>query len=104
MLYIFDEVDNTVTQLKEGAKFKDLIKVSLKEGSHANVGVIYIGQSADANEVPGMTHSNWGNAVQLHIGSNAGGVIETMKTLTAEDSEKLLKQYRKDSGILRSPK
>ena len=58
VLYIFDEVDNTVTQLKEGAKFKDLIKVSLKEGSHANVGVIYIGQSADANEVPGMTHSN----------------------------------------------
>lgn len=95
MLYIFDEVDNTVTQLKEGAKFKDLIKVSLKEGSHANVGVIYIGQSADANEVPGMTHSNWGNAVQLHIGSNAGAVIKTMKTLTAEDSEKLLKQYRK---------
>ena len=95
VLYIFDEVDNTVTQLKEGAKFKDLIKVSLKEGSHANVGVIYIGQSADANEVPGMTHSNWGNAVQLHIGSNAGAVIETMKTLTAEDSEKLLKQYRK---------
>ena len=42
-----------------------------------------------------MTHSNWGNAVQLHIGSNAGAVIETMKTLTAEDSEKLLKQYRK---------
>ena len=40
VLYIFDEVDNTVTQLKEGAKFKDLIKVSLKEGSHANVGVI----------------------------------------------------------------
>ena len=95
VLYIFDEVDNTVTQLKEGTKFKDLIKVSLKEGSHANVGVIYIGQSADANEVPGMTHSNWGNAVQLHIGSNAGAVIETMKTLTAEDSEKLLKQYRK---------
>ena len=95
VLYIFDEVDNTVTQLKEGAKFKDLIKVSLKEGSHANVGVIYIGQSADANEVPGMTHSNWGNAVQLHIGSNAGAVIETMKTLTTEDSDKLLKQYRK---------
>ncbi|MDF5716334.1 MAG: hypothetical protein PUP93_21255 [Rhizonema sp. NSF051] len=95
ILYIFDEVDNTVTQLKEGTKFKDLIKVSLKEGSHANVGVIYIGQSADANEVPGMTHSNWGNAVQLHIGSNAGAVIETMKTLTAEDSERLLKQYRK---------
>ena len=30
-----------------------------------------------------------------NIGSNAGAVIETIKTLTALDSEKLLKQYRK---------
>lgn len=95
VLYIFDEVDNTVAQLKEGAKFRDLIKVSLKEGSHADVGVIYIGQSADANEVPGMTHSNWNNAVQLHIGTNAGTAIETLKTLTVEDKTKLLNQYRK---------
>lgn len=95
VLYIFDEVDNTVTQLKEGAKFRDLIKVSLKEGSHADVGVIYIGQSADANEVPGMTHSNWNNAVQLHIGTNAGTAIEKLTTLTTDDKTKLLNQYRK---------
>lgn len=95
VLYIFDEVDNTVSQLKEGVKFRDLIKVSLKEGSHANVGVIYIGQSSDANEVPGMTHSNWNNAIQLHIGSNAGAVLETLKTITTEDKEKLLIKYRK---------
>ena len=95
VLYIFDEVDNTVSQLKEGAKFRDLIKVSLKEGSHADVGVIYIGQSADANEVPGMTHSNWNNAVQLHIGTNAGTAIEKLTTLTTEDKTKLLNQYRK---------
>ncbi|MCV3214514.1 hypothetical protein OGM63_13495 [Plectonema radiosum NIES-515] len=95
VLYIFDEVDNTVTQLKEGAKFRDLIKVSLKEGSHADVGVIYIGQSADANEVPGMTHSNWNNAVQLHIVTNAGTAIEKLTTLTTEDKTKLLNQYRK---------
>jgi hypothetical protein len=94
-LYIFDEVDNTVTQLKEGAKFRDLIKVSLKEGSHADVGVIYIGQSADANEVPGMTWSNWNNAVQLHIGTNAGTAIEKLTTMTTEDKTKLLNQYRK---------
>jgi predicted RNA-binding Zn-ribbon protein involved in translation (DUF1610 family) len=95
VLYIFDEVDNTVSQLKEGAKFRDLIKVSLKEGSHADVGVIYIGQSADANEVPGMTHSNWNNAVQLHIGTNAGTAIEKLTTLTTDDKTKLLNQYRK---------
>lgn len=94
-LYIFDEVDNTVTQLKEGLKFKDLIKVSLKEGSHANVGVIYIGQSSDANEVPGMTHSNWNNAVQVHIGANATGVLDTIKSLTSEEKTKLLERYHK---------
>jgi len=94
-LYIFDEVDTTVSKLKEGTKFKDLIKDSLKEASHANIGVIYIGQSSDANEVPGMTNSNWGNAVQLHIGSNASLVINASKTLTAEDKELLLNQYRK---------
>jgi hypothetical protein len=98
VLYIFDEVDNTVTKLKEGAKFKDLIKESLKEGSHADVGVIYIGQSADANEVPGMTWSNWNNAVQLHIGTNAGTAIEKLSTLTSEDKDRLLNQYRKIQG------
>jgi hypothetical protein len=98
VLYIFDEVDNTVTKLKEGAKFKDLIKESLKEGSHADVGVIYIGQSVDANEVPGMTHSNWNNAVQLHIGTNAGSAIDSLKTLTSEDKDRLLNQYRKIQG------
>jgi len=94
ILYVFDEVDNTVTNLKDGAKFKDLIKVSLKEGSHANIGVIYIGQSADANEVPGMTHSNWGNATQLHIGSNAGIWLEKAANITSEDKTRLLNQYR----------
>ena len=95
VLYLFDEVDNTVSRLKEGVKFRDLIKESLKESSHADIGVIYIGQSSDANEVPGMTHSNWNNAVQLHIGSNAGSWIDIAKMLTTEDKSRLLEQYRK---------
>lgn len=95
VLYIFDEVDNTVTTLKKGAEFKDLIKVTLKEGSHANTGAIYIGQSCDVTEVPGMTHSNWNNAVQIHIGSNAGLFIERMSTITSEEKTRLLEQYRK---------
>ena len=94
VLYIFDELDNTISSLK-GSEFKDLIKFSLKEGSHADIGVIYIGQSSDANEIPGFTHSNWNNAVQLHIGSNAGAVIEKLKTVTTEDKSRLLEQYKK---------
>jgi uncharacterized protein YoxC len=93
VLYIFDELDNTIASLK-GNDFKNLVKYSLKEGSHADIGVIYIGQSADANEVPGMTHSNWNNAVQLHIGSNAGIAIEKLKTVTIEDKNRLLEQYK----------
>lgn len=95
-LYIFDEVDNTIANLgKQSSDYRNLLKISIKEGSHADIGVIYIGQSADANELPGMTHSNWNNCVQLHIGSNAGTAIEKLTTLTSEDKTRLLEQYRK---------
>ena len=97
VLYIFDEVDNTASSLNVKYKFEmlDLIKTSIKEGSHANVGVIYIGQSADANEIPQMTHSNWNNCVGLHIGTNAGNVIDKLKSVTNEQKNKLLSQYHK---------
>ena len=97
VLYIFDEIDNTASSLNVKYKFEmlDLIKTSIKEGSHANVGVIYIGQSADANEIPQMTHSNWNNCVGLHIGTNAGNVIDKLKSVTNEQKNKLLSQYHK---------
>lgn len=97
VLYIFDEIDNTASSLDRNSKFRmlDLIKISIKEGSHANVGVIYIGQSADANEIPQMTHSNWNNCVGLHIGTNAGNAIEKLKSVTNEQRNNLLNQYHK---------
>ena len=95
ILYLFDEIDNTVVEFKESVNFSDLIKVALKEGSHANLGAIFIGQSCDVTEVPGMTHSNWNNAVQLHIGSNAGLFLERLATIPNEDKTRLLEQYRK---------
>lgn len=95
-LYIFDEIDNTVSKLgKQSSEFRELLKVASKEGSHSDIGVIFIGQSADANEIPGMTHSNWNNLVQLHIGSNAGIAIDKITTITTEDKTRLLEQYRK---------
>lgn len=95
-LYIFDEVDNTVSNLgKESSQFKNYLKIAIKEGSHADIGAIFIGQSADANEVPGMTHSNWNNAVQIHIGSNAGVCLDKLTTVTSEEKTRLLEQYRK---------
>ncbi len=95
-LYIFDECDNTVSNLgKAASEFKNYLKIAIKEGSHADIGAVFIGQSADANEVPGMTHSNWNNAVQIHIGSNAGVAIDKLTTITNEEKTRLLEQYRK---------
>ncbi|NJM72588.1 MAG: hypothetical protein HC862_21905 [Scytonema sp. RU_4_4] len=98
ILYIFDEVDSTIAQERENNGyyyFRDKVTYSLKQASHQNIGAIYIGQSADANEIPGMTHSAWGSAVGLHIGSNAGTAINSLKTLTNEQKTKLLEQYAK---------
>jgi predicted RNA-binding Zn-ribbon protein involved in translation (DUF1610 family) len=95
MLYIFDEVDTTIAKSDAKREFADLVNSSLKEASHADIGVIYIGQSVDANEIPGMTWSDWGNAVQLHIGSNAFIWLDKAKTLTNEDANKLKEQYKK---------
>ncbi len=95
-LYVFDEVDNTVSNLgKKSSEFKNNLKIAIKEGSHCNIGAIFIGQSADANEVPGMTHSNWNNCVQIHIGSNAGIAIDKLATITTDVKTRLLEQYRK---------
>lgn len=96
VLYIFDEIDSTIAKYRsEAYTVKDLVVYSLSQGSHQDLGVIYIGQSADANTIPGMSHSQWNNAVQLHIGSNAGVWLDKATTVTSEDKTKLLNQYRK---------
>jgi predicted RNA-binding Zn-ribbon protein involved in translation (DUF1610 family) len=98
ILYIFDEVDSTIAQERENNGyyyFRDKVTYSLKQASHQNIGVIYIGQACDASTIPGMSWSDWNNAVQLHIGANAGIWLDKAKTITGEDKTKLLEQYRK---------
>ncbi len=98
ILYIFDEVDSTIAQERNNNDyyhFRDLITYTLKQASHQNLGAIFIGQAADANTIPGMSWSDWNNAVQLHIGSNAGIWLDKAKTITTEDKTRLLEQYRK---------
>ncbi|MBW4505647.1 MAG: hypothetical protein KME64_03940 [Scytonematopsis contorta HA4267-MV1] len=97
ILYVFDEIDSTIAKHRGDASFKDLVVYSLSQGSHQDLGAIYIGQSADANTIPGMTHSQWNNATQLHIGSNASVWIDKSTTVTNEDKTKLLTQYKKIS-------
>ena len=98
ILYIFDEVDSTIAQERENNGyyyFRDKVTYSLKQASHQNIGAIYIGQACDASTIPGMSWSDWNNAVQLHIGANAGIWLDKAKTITSEDKTKLLEQYRK---------
>jgi InsA N-terminal domain len=98
ILYIFDEVDSTIAQERENNGyyyFRDKVSYSLKQASHQNIGAIYIGQACDASTIPGMSWSDWNNAVQLHIGANAGMWLDKAKTITGEDKTKLLEQYRK---------
>lgn len=98
VLYIFDEVDSTIAQERENNGyyyFRDKVTYSLKQASHQNIGCIYIGQACDASTIPGMSWSDWNNAVQVHIGANAGIWIDKAKTISGEDKTKLLEQYRK---------
>ena len=98
VLYIFDEVDSTIAQERENNGyyyFRDRVTYSLKQASHQNIGAIYIGQACDASTIPGMSWSDWNNAVQVHIGANAGIWIDKAKTISSEDKTKLLEQYRK---------
>ena len=98
ILYVFDEIDSTIAQERENAGyyyFKDKVTYSLKQGSHQNLGAIYIGQACDASTIPGMSWSDWNNAVQLHIGANAGVWLDKAKTIPNEEKTRLLEQYRK---------
>ncbi|MFM6153659.1 MAG: hypothetical protein ACKPE3_11770, partial [Sphaerospermopsis kisseleviana] len=94
-LYLFDEIDSTLAKYKGEAKFKDLVVYAISQGSHQDLGMIFIGQSCDANTVPGMTHSHWSNCIQLHIGSNAGLWLDKAATITTEEKIRLLNQYAK---------
>ncbi len=98
VLYIFDEIDSTIAQERESNGyyyFKDKVTYSLKQASHQNIGCIYIGQACDASTIPGMSWSDWNNAVQLHIGANAGIWLDKAKTISGDDKTRLLEQYRK---------
>jgi hypothetical protein len=98
VLYVFDEVDSTIAQERENNGyyyFRDKVTYSLKQASHQNIGAIYIGQACDASTIPGMSWSDWNNAVQVHIGANAGIWLDKAKTITGEDKTRLLEQYRK---------
>ena len=89
-LHIFDEIDSTMSHTK-GKKIVigDFINFIIKQASHQNLGVVFIGQNANVSEYPGMSRSDWNSAVNLHIGANCYDAIENSNQFTTHQQNKL---------------
>jgi hypothetical protein len=96
-LSIFDEIDSTIASVekKNQSEVGKLISTIIKQSSHQNLGVIFIGQNANAKNYPGMDRSDWNSAVNLHIGSNAYDAISNSNQITREQQENLKLQADK---------
>ena len=89
-LHIFDEIDSTMSHTK-GKKIAigDNVNFIIKQASHQNLGVVFIGQNANVSEYPGMSRSDWNSAVNLHIGANCYDAITNSNQFTSEQQNKL---------------
>ncbi|BAY73580.1 hypothetical protein [Trichormus variabilis] len=87
-LYIFDEIDSTLTN-DETTNTSKNIKDIIKQASHKNIGVIFTGQNANAKQYKGFDRSDWNNAINLHIGANIYDAINNSNQFTADECNKL---------------
>lgn len=84
-IYLFDEIDNTLTDTKQGKKqyaVGNQIKFILKEASHDGLKVIFVGQNANSSNYPGFERTDWNNAINMHIGDNAYDAITNSNLFT----------------------
>ena len=72
VLYLFDEIDSTFVKHKSASQY---VLSAVKQASHQNLGMVFIGQNANASEYPGMDRSDFENCVNVHIGGNAKHAI-----------------------------
>lgn len=96
-LTIFDEIDSTMVSVekKSQAEIGQNISTIIKQVSHQNLGVIFIGQNANASQYPGMDRSDWNSAVNLHIGSNSYDAITNSNQITPDEQKRLKTQADK---------
>jgi hypothetical protein len=96
-LTIFDEIDSTIASVekKSQSEVGKLISTIIKQVSHQNLGVIFIGQNANAKNYPGMDRSDWNSAVNVHIGNNAYDAITNTNQITKEEQDRLKLQADK---------
>jgi hypothetical protein len=90
VLYIFDEIDMTVSTHDKQAT--ELLKTCLKMGTHYNVHVLYIGQSPLCSTL-GLKKQDFNHSAAFHLGKNVGRAIEDLQASTRDTKEKLLIQY-----------
>ncbi|MBC1238501.1 hypothetical protein [Nostoc sp. 2RC] len=92
---IFDEVDSTMTHAEKPNDVGQNISTIIKQASHQNLGVLFVGQNANVRHYPGMDRSDWNSAVNVHIGNNAYDAITNSNQITNEEQTRLKLQADK---------
>jgi hypothetical protein len=94
-VYVFDELDSTVAFLdvKEQRKLKAGILMIIKQASHQNICVLFLGQTSAANLIPGTTKSDWMSLVTVAIGNTGFDAIAKSPALTAKKRNDLVERY-----------
>lgn len=91
VLYMFDEIDSTFVKHKSASQY---VLSAVKQASHQNLGMVFIGQNANASEYPGMDRSDFENCVNVHIGGNVKHAIVN-SNMSSELKSELQSQYDK---------
>ena len=94
-VYIFDELDSTVAflDMKELKKLKSAVMMIIKQASHQNICVLFLGQTSAANLLPGTTKSDWMSLVTVAIGSTGYDAIAKSPALTAKRKTEVTERY-----------
>lgn len=94
-IYLFDELDSTVAYLsaKEQKQLKAAIMMIIKQASHQNIMVLFMGQTSAANLIPGTTKSDWMSLVTVAIGNTGFDAITKSPALTAKRKTVMIERY-----------
>jgi len=94
---IFDEIDSSIASIEKKLQPEvgKQISTIVKQASHQNLGVIIVGQNANARTIPGMDRSDWNSAVSVHIGANSYDAITNSNGIVGEEQTRLKLQAEK---------
>lgn len=92
---VFDELDSTVSFLtdKELREMKRAVMMTIKQASHQNICCLYLGQSSNANLIPGVSKSDWMSLVTVAIGNTGLDYISKSTCMTTKQKGKMIDSY-----------